>query len=102
MVQVRHNPDFSLQATTNSLWAMAVLGSAHNSTAMRLVQYLYSHEDAYLLDTHLHQTFQVCCCCQSTYQNGDTVVYGQGVAVTKHSGATHNVPFSLQRQQFDS
>lgn len=60
-VQVRTNPHFSLQATTNSLWAMAVLGSAHNSTAMRLVQYLYSHEHAYLLDTHLHQTFQVCC-----------------------------------------
>lgn len=56
--QVRTNPHFSLQATTNSLWAMAVLGSAHNSTAMRLVQYLYSHEHAYLLDTHLHQTFQ--------------------------------------------
>ena len=58
-VQVRSNPHFSLQAATNSLWSMAVLASAHNSTAMRLVQFLNCHENDYLLETQLHQTFQV-------------------------------------------
>ena len=38
---------------------MAVLASAHNSTAMRLVQFLYQHENDFLLETQLHQTFQV-------------------------------------------
>lgn len=58
-MQVHTNPQFSLQAATNSLWSMAVLASAHNSTAMRLVQHLYRHENAYLLEIQLHQTFQV-------------------------------------------
>lgn len=58
-MQVRTNPQFSLQAATNSLWAMAVLASAHNSTAMGLVQHLYGHENDYLLEIQLHQTFQV-------------------------------------------
>ncbi|KAL0022739.1 hypothetical protein WJX77_009701 [Trebouxia sp. C0004] len=48
----------ALQACANMLWALGVLGSANNATAMRIVQFMSQQDCGDLLSTQYHQLFQ--------------------------------------------
>lgn len=59
MLQLASERPLALQACANMLWALGVLGSANNATAMRIVQFMSQKDCGDLLSTQYHQLFQV-------------------------------------------